>query len=102
MVITYTGITNSARQISMNNRIIIAIGEHVIAQQTLAGGDVAVGIEESTPLGVVVTGLEVIEPGFLDYALATEPISPTPAARWIASCHTILPYYSTVQPKSDA
>ena len=44
-------------------RIVFAIGKHVIAQDTLAGGGVGVGIEESADLGIVITGLEVVEPG---------------------------------------
>jgi hypothetical protein len=33
-----------------------------------------IGIDEATPSGVIVTGLEVIEPGFLDYVVAIKSI----------------------------
>ena len=75
MVITYTGITNSARQISMNNRIVITVGEHVIAEDALAGGDIAVGIEEPAPLRVIISAPEIIQPRFLEKELATELFS---------------------------
>lgn len=38
------------------DRIVIAIGKHVIAEQALAGGDEGVGVDEPTDLGVVITG----------------------------------------------
>ena len=39
-------------------------------QEALAGGGVGVGVDESADGGVVVAGLEVIEPGFLVRAIA--------------------------------
>ena len=45
------------------NRIIIAIREHIAADNALAGGGVGVGVQEAAQLGIVVAGLEVIEPG---------------------------------------
>ena len=40
----------------------------------MAGGDVDIGIDKSAPGGVVVTALEIIEPGFLDTLVAGELI----------------------------
>ena len=37
--------------------IIQAIGKHVIAQNTLAGGDESIGVEEASDCGIVITGL---------------------------------------------
>ena len=59
--------------------IVQTIGEHVISQNTLAGGGKSVGVDESAYFGVVITALEVVERGFsvlgltamLDYALDT-------------------------------
>ena len=36
----------------------------------MAGGDEDIGVEETAPGGVVITGLEIIEAGFLDYVVA--------------------------------
>ena len=41
----------------------MAVGKHVIAQQALTGGGESVGIDESAQLGIVITGLEIVEPG---------------------------------------
>ena len=53
-------------------RIVITISKHVVAQQTLAGGDKSIGVDESTDLGIVITGLEVVQLGFLGGVLAIE------------------------------
>ena len=47
-----------------------AVGEHIAAEEALAGGGIGVGVDESADGGVVVAGLEVIEPGFLLRAIA--------------------------------
>ena len=41
-----------------------------MAEDALAGGGVGVGVDESADGGVVITGLEVIEPSFLLRAIA--------------------------------
>ena len=46
------------------DRIIGAVGEHVVTQHALAGGDKGVGVEEAANLGIVITALEVIEASF--------------------------------------
>ena len=43
------------------DRIIPAIGKHIVAEEALAGGNEDVGIDESADFGIVITGLEVIE-----------------------------------------
>ena len=50
--------------VSPRGRVVPAVGEHIIAEEALAGGGVGVGVDESADGGVVVAGLEVIEPGF--------------------------------------
>ena len=54
-----------AGNIDPAHRIIPAVGEHVITEDTLASGDECVCVDEAAPLGVVKTGLQVIQPGFL-------------------------------------
>ena len=54
----------------MINRIIQTIREHIIAEEALAGGGVGVGVYEAAGGGVVVAGLEIIEPGILDRVIA--------------------------------
>lgn len=51
-------------------RIVAAVSEHVVAQQALAGGDEGIGVDKSADGGVVITALQVIEPGILGGTLA--------------------------------
>ena len=51
-------------------RAIITISKHIIAEDTLAGGDKGVGVDESAEFGIVVTALEVIQLSFGDTLLA--------------------------------
>ena len=44
--------------------IIITIGEHIVAYESLTGGDEDIGINEPAHLGIIVTAVEVIEVGF--------------------------------------
>jgi hypothetical protein len=44
--------------------IIQAIGKHIIAQDALSSRNKNIGIDESTQFGIVITGLEIVEPGF--------------------------------------
>jgi hypothetical protein len=50
-------------RIGKYHRIIAAVGKHVIAQDTLSGGDEGIGIDESADFGGVISALEIIEPG---------------------------------------
>jgi len=43
--------------------VIITIRKHITADDSLTGGGVGVGVDEAAQLGIVVAGLEVIEPG---------------------------------------
>ena len=52
--------------------IVHTIRKHVIAQQTLAGGNEYVGVEEPAPFGVIIPALEIIEPGLIYTLLAAE------------------------------
>ena len=70
MIVSQKSRTRSSAWVIHIHRIIEAIGEHVIAQQALAGGDIAVGIEESTPLRVIISALEIIQPGFVIVVIA--------------------------------
>ena len=49
-------------------------------EDTLAGRSVAIGADESTRLRVVITGLQVIEPGFIIVVIAT-------VAQGVDACH---------------
>ena len=49
-----------------------------MAEDTLTGGGVGVGVDESADGGVVITGLEVIEPGFGWALLRTRRGCPPP------------------------
>ena len=60
-------------EISSANRIIAAVGEHVITEDALAGGNEGVGVDEAADLRIVITGLQVIEAGILVGILAKTP-----------------------------
>ena len=51
-------------RVTIIHRIIPAIGKHVIAQDALSCGGKGVGIEESAYFGIIISGLEIIQPGF--------------------------------------
>ena len=59
-----------SRDIDSEHRTIPAVGEHVIAQEALAGRGVDVGTDESTDLGIIISGLEVVQLRILGKALA--------------------------------
>ena len=44
-------------------RIVKTIAKHITAEDTLAGGGVGVCVDESTDGRIVISGLEIIEPG---------------------------------------
>ena len=77
---------NSSSNILSAYWIVQTIGKHIVAQDTLAGGDESVGVDKSAEVGIIITALEVIELGFGDTLLATTYKMPCE----IASCtHTI-------------
>ena len=55
------------------NCVICTVPEHIVAKEALAGGSVAVGIDESAQRWIVVSGSEVVEAGFSRMIL---PVSP--------------------------
>ena len=59
----------------MKNGIIQTIGKHVIAEDALAGGGVGVGVDESADTGIIVTRLEIVEPGLNIVYVAQERFS---------------------------
>jgi hypothetical protein len=67
-IITQISLRDVPRRVSIVDWIVVAICIHVIAQQALAGGGIGVRIEEPTPLGTIVPGLEVIEAGIVGFA----------------------------------
>ena len=55
------------------DRIIKAICEHIAADNSLAGGGVGVGADKAGELGIVVAGLEIIEPGVSTFKCPNGP-----------------------------
>ena len=47
-----------------HHRIVTAVGEHIIAQDALAGADETVGVDKSADFRVIVAALQVVKPGF--------------------------------------
>jgi len=58
-------------RVTIIDRVILAIGEHVGAKEAVdIGGGEGIGVYESTDRGVVITALEIIEVGLLRWRLA--------------------------------
>jgi hypothetical protein len=53
--------------------IISTIGKHVIAQHALTGGSIGVRIDEPAYFGVVISALEIVQPGLSSIDLAASP-----------------------------
>jgi hypothetical protein len=54
----------------MNNRIIKAVRIHIAPKEPLTSGSPGIRIDESANGRIVVTALEVVEPGFSGVAVA--------------------------------
>ena len=52
----------AASGIVCGHRIIPAVRKHIVTQEALSGAGVAVGVEEALDDGIVISGLQVIEP----------------------------------------
>ena len=65
-----------AAGITAHHGIIVTIGKHIISQQALAGGDVDVGIEEAAYCGIIISALQVIQPGILEKPIAISLFCP--------------------------
>ena len=64
---------DSSASVFKIGRIIIAIREHIASEDAQVGGGVGVGVDKAAELGVVVAGLEVIEPGGSNRKCAKRP-----------------------------
>ena len=62
---------NCSGRIIMAYRVVAAICKHVKAEGALAGGGVGVGVDEAAGGGVIITGLQIVQPGFVVVAVAT-------------------------------
>ena len=61
-------------RILKHNGIIITIRKHIVAQEALARGGVAVGADKSAEGRIVIAGLQIVEPGFFDEGLSLSEI----------------------------
>lgn len=57
------------------DRIIVAIGKHIVAQNALACGGKCVGIDESSQFGIIITALKVVKAGLSIVDITAEAIS---------------------------
>jgi hypothetical protein len=57
--------------VSKSHWIVITVSKHVVTEQTLTSGSKGISVDKTTNLGVVITALEVIQPGFLVTLLTT-------------------------------
>ena len=46
------------------------IGKHIISQQALAGGDIDISVEEAAYRGIIISALQVIQPGIVIVVIA--------------------------------
>ena len=51
--------------------IVHTIRKHIVSEQALAGGNEYVGVEEPAPFGIVISALQVIQPGLWDMLVVT-------------------------------
>ena len=51
----------SATRIAAVHRVVEAVSEHIATQHAVAGSNHTVCVDESTDLGIVITGLEVVQ-----------------------------------------
>jgi hypothetical protein len=66
----------SAANVLSADRVVSAVGEHIVTEHTLPSRNKGVGIDKSTDGGVVITRLQVIESGISDMILAKAPLLP--------------------------
>lgn len=63
-----------AGTVHKNHGIIQAIGKHIIAKDTLSSGSISIRVDESADFGIVIAGLEVVEPGLSVLGLTAIPV----------------------------
>ena len=51
-------------------RIIVTICKHIVTQEALSGRSKGIRIDEPANAGIVISGLEIVEPGFSEVAVA--------------------------------
>ena len=61
-----------AAGITTIHRVVVAVGEHIVANETLSGRGEDVSINEPAHGGIIVTAVEVVEVGFLGTVVAKE------------------------------
>ena len=82
--------------VSKQHRIVVAIREHVAAEEALAGGGEAVGVDEAADRRVVITALQIIEATILGMVVAKEAKSACfPQAQpkerlWLGFCYSAI------------
>ena len=54
-------------------RIVPAVGKHIVAQDPLSGACVGIRVQESASCGIVISGLQIIEPGLYITTVAMIP-----------------------------
>ena len=54
----------------MKNRIIATVCKHIVAQEILTSRSKGIRIDETADAGIVITALEVVEPGFSGITVA--------------------------------
>jgi hypothetical protein len=72
-MISQYGIPNSTRIVNVHHWAVSAIGKHIESQEALSGACVGICVDESTNSGIVISGLEIIEPGLYLLARAMRP-----------------------------
>jgi hypothetical protein len=59
--------------VDTNNRRVAAVGKKIVSLQTSIGVIYYIRIEESADFGVVITALEIVQPGLCGVDLAASP-----------------------------
>ena len=64
------GTVDISTGITTIHRVVATIGKHVITEKTLPRASKGIRIDESADGGIVISALEVVEPGFSGVAVA--------------------------------
>ena len=60
-----------ARSVRIISRIVVTVGKHIVAQGALSSSNQPIRIKESTDFGIVISALQIIEPGLCGAGIAT-------------------------------
>ena len=70
-IMNFSRVCKCTRKININHRIVETICEHIVTNNSLSSRGIHVHIDKSADCRIVVSALEVVEPGFLVVHVST-------------------------------